>query len=52
MNDEQDIGTGTHVEDSRVDPLVGDNDPSDEGFVDQVKDAFTGDETESSDDQI
>ena len=44
-DDEQDIGTGTHVEDSRVDPLV-DEDDSDESLVDKVKDALTGDDDE------
>ena len=45
---EQDIGTGTHVEDSRVDPLV-DEDDSDEGLIDKVKDALPGDDEDEDD---
>ena len=43
---EQDLDTGTHVEDSPVDPLE-DDDESDESLIDKVKNALTGDEDET-----
>ena len=57
-DDEQDIGTGTHVEDSRVDPLVQDDDgdddtdEADDDLIDKIKEALPGDTEDEGDDLV
>ena len=47
-DEEEDIGTGTHVEDSRIDPTEYEDD-ADKSVVDRLKDVFTDDDNEVDD---